>query len=149
MTRRSQRDAALDIALVRQLQLQQAISRAAQARAALDVERVRQQQVEAEHDAHLATWHGAAQAAQLSPALLANCSAALDSVSMQRDAASRRVDMRTTELEVVRAALQQRDRLADAADRHALHAEQRHRAALDERRMTELEIRAALCGGNR
>ncbi|HDR9082431.1 TPA: hypothetical protein QDA98_005076 [Burkholderia vietnamiensis] len=86
---------------------------------------------------------------RLSPALLANCSAALESVSMQRDAASRRVDMRTTELEVVRAALQQRDRLADAADQYAMHAEKRHRASLDERRMTELEIRVALSGGNR
>ncbi|KVT06122.1 hypothetical protein WT97_10885 [Burkholderia sp. MSMB1459WGS] len=148
MTRRSQRNAALDIALVRQLQLQQAISRAAQARAALDVERDRQQQVEAEHDSHLAAWRGAALADRLSPALLANCSAALESVSIQRNTAARRVDMRTTELEVVRAALQQRDRLADAADQHALHMEKRHRAALDERRMTELEIRVALSGEN-
>ncbi|WP_155635606.1 hypothetical protein [Burkholderia cepacia] len=149
MTLRSQRDAALDISLVRQLQLQQAISRAAQARAALDVERDRQQQVEAEHDAHLAAWRGAALADRLSPALLANCSAALQSVSVQRDAASRRVDMRIIELEAIRATLQQRDRLAAAADQHALHAEKRHRASLDERRMTELEIRVALSGGKR
>ncbi|MCA8233110.1 hypothetical protein [Burkholderia cenocepacia] len=149
MTRRSQRDAALDIALVRRLQLQQAISRAAHARAALDVERDRQQQVEAEHDAHLAAWRGAALSDRLSPALLANCSAALDSVSVHRDAASRRVDVRTTELEAVRATLQQRDRLAESADRYALHAEKRHRATLDERRMTELEIRVALSGGSR
>ncbi|KVT75671.1 hypothetical protein [Burkholderia territorii] len=149
MTHRSQRDAALDIALVRQLQLKQAISRAAQTRAALDVERDRQQQVEAAHDSHLAAWRGAARADRLSPALLANCSAALDSISMQRDAASRRVDMRATELEVVRTDLQQRDRLADAADQHALQAKKRHRAALEERRMTELETRVALSGGNR
>ncbi|HDR9204601.1 hypothetical protein WJ24_26775 [Burkholderia vietnamiensis] len=149
MTRRSQRDAALNIALVRQLQLQQAISRAAQARATLDVERARQQQVEAEHDSHLAAWRGAALADRLSPALLANCSAALETSSMQRDTASRRVDMRTTELDAIRATLQQRDRLADAADQYAMHAEKRHRASLDERRMTELEIRVALSGGNR
>ncbi|NTX26870.1 hypothetical protein HT746_06940 [Burkholderia pyrrocinia] len=149
MTRRSQWDGALDIALVRQLQLQQAISRAAQARAALDVERDRQRRVEAVHDAHLAAWRDAAMGDRLSPALLANCSAALLSVSVQRDAASRRVDLRTAELEAVRATLQQRDRLAESADRHVSHAEKRHRAALDERRMTELEIRVALSGGNR
>ncbi|VWD13442.1 hypothetical protein BLA39750_03388 [Burkholderia lata] len=149
MTRRSQRDGALDIALVRQLQLQQAISRAAQARAALDIERVRQRQVDAEHDAHLAAWHGAATSDRLSPALLANCAAALVAVSAQRDAALRRVDARTAELAAVREVLQQRDRLAEAADRQALHVEKQHRAALDERRMTELEIRVALSGGNR
>ncbi|MCA8067341.1 MULTISPECIES: hypothetical protein [unclassified Burkholderia] len=149
MTRRSQRDGALDIALVRQLQLQQAISRAAQARAVLDVERERQRQVEAEHDAHLAAWRGAAVSDRLSPALLANCAAALVSVSVQRDAASHRVDVRTAELAAVRDVLQQRDRLAEAADRRALQVEKQHRAALDERRMTELEIRVALSGGTR
>ncbi|VWD47090.1 hypothetical protein BCO18430_07187 [Burkholderia contaminans] len=149
MTRRSRLNGALDIALVRQLQLQQAISRAAQARAALDIERGRQRQVEAEHDAHLAVWHGAATSDRLSPALLANCAAALASVSVQRDAASHRVDVRTAELAAVRDVLQQRDRLAEAADRRALQVEKQHRAALDERRMTELEIRVALSGGTR
>ncbi|WP_124634001.1 hypothetical protein [Burkholderia cenocepacia] len=149
MTRRSRRNGALDIALVRQLQLRKAIADAAQARAALDLERDRQRQVDAEHDAHLAAWRGVATADRLSPALLANCAAALVSVSAQRDAALRRVDARTAELAVVRDVLQQRDRLAEAADRQAFHVEKQHRAALDERRMTELEIRVALSGGNR
>ncbi|KWN10656.1 hypothetical protein [Burkholderia ubonensis] len=149
MNHRSKWIDAREIAIIRQLQLQRAISDAAQARSALDAEHARQREIEAAHATHLDAWRSAAVRESLSPVLLANCSAAVAAIASQRDDAKRSVDKRLAEMETARCTLQQGDRLAASARQRESQAEKHHRRMLDEYSMIDLEIRIALSGAHR
>ncbi|WP_124890806.1 hypothetical protein [Burkholderia stagnalis] len=146
MNHRSKWIDAREIAIIRQLQLQRAISAAAQARSALDAVRVRQREIEAAHAAHLQAWRSAAGRESLSPTVLANCSAAVAVITSQRDDAKCSMDKRLAEMETARHNLQQGDRLAASAKQRESQAEKHHRRMLDEYSMIDLEIRVALSG---
>ncbi|WP_246797491.1 hypothetical protein [Burkholderia perseverans] len=137
---------AREIASLRQLQRQRAVTDAARVQAALETERERQQQAEADHDAQLRAWRAAASADALSPALLVNGAAALAAARARCDAAGCRVKAQAEALDAARHALRQRDRLAEAAEDLASREAARHRRTLDEQRMSELELRLTLPG---
>ncbi|RQQ07088.1 hypothetical protein DF107_31565 [Burkholderia stagnalis] len=146
MNHRSKWIDAREVAIIRQLQLQRAISDAAQVRSALNAERARQREIEAAHAAHLEAWRSAAFRESLSPMLLANCSAAVTAIASQRDDAKCRVDKRLAEMETARHTLKQGDSLAASAKQRESQAEKHHRRMLDEYSMIDLEIRIALSG---
>lgn len=142
MTHRSRLDRANEIASLRQLQLQRALAEAARAQSSTDQAHVREVQAADARNAHFDAWRDAVGSASgLSPALLDNFARALVPIAAEHNDAHKQAQECQTELNTARLVLAQRDRLADLAHEHALHAAKRYRQALDEKRMTDLEIR--------
>ncbi|MGU7783217.1 hypothetical protein [Burkholderia sp. PU8-34] len=110
----------------------------------LDAERERASHAVAARDAHFAEWRDAASSAgQLSPALLANFAGALAALTSECEKARIQLLRQQTEFDACRTRFKQGDRLAELASKHVADAKGRHRRALDERRMAELDIRSA------
>lgn len=144
MTTRSSLHAAREIASLRKLLRQRALADVARARTSVDAGRERESQAVAARDAHFSAWRATAHPNDgLSPTLLLNFSGALAEIASECEAARKQLLQRQTEFDTYRQALEQNDRLAELADEHVLQAEKRHRRALDERRMAELETRSA------
>lgn len=143
MTHHARLERTREIATVRRLLLQRALAEAARQQAAAVVAEEHQRRTEHARDTHLRTWRNAAASHEgLSPALLNNFASAFVPIALKHTEACEQRREQQAELDAVRQLLTQCDRLAELAEEHVSLAGKRHRQALDEKRMAQLEIRA-------
>ncbi|WP_175735271.1 hypothetical protein [Burkholderia ambifaria] len=144
MTRRSSPETALEIARVRQLQLQRALSDASRARAALDRATRHMTEALAMQDSHFNAWRAAVgQSDGVSIALLDNFAGAHAGVASECREARKAFHQQQREFDASKLALAQRDRLAELAREDASRVARRHHQSVEERRLSERESRTA------
>ncbi|WP_322026135.1 hypothetical protein [Burkholderia sp. BCC1977] len=143
MKTRARLDRAHEIASLRKLLRQRALTDAAGAQALRDAGRERESRAVAARDAHFAAWRAAVgTAGQLVPALLTNFAGAIAGLAAECDTARAQQIQRQAALDACLQQLTQHDRLAELANEQVAAAEGQYRRALDERRMAEREIRS-------